>query len=980
MMGLWMKLIEMAWEGSVILLGVMLIRFAMKRAPKKYMCVLWTIALLRLCVPYLPQGPIPAFWRSPEIVSELNPVSVGRENFGENGAGQYVNVGTANGSDVNGLSANGSDVSFAQSWYQQSELMNQGMTGEITSALDDEEYVPFMGENDELVTNFEATEGDLTREKLSNELGKNAEATAEMETSQGKISLVTLGIGDKNVFIKLFGLVWLLGAIVALARTGLQYFRIRNQLQESVPVERFRSYPVKEHPLPGLPAVLGVFHPCIYVPTNFEGWEEKQKELILLHEATHIRRGDQLLKLFSIFVLCVYWWNPIVWIGVKLLHNDIEMACDEGVLAGKAEDSREAYAKVLLFHAVRNKQIALPIAFGENHTEGRIKNILHYKKTSIAVSAALIALVGILVICIGTKPREVAAQKAEEANLSAENGTMDGEKVRDDGGIDSSSDGRGDGSGNDSHDEESPLVNNGDESVSQNAENVGEDTENQDPEAWWINCERYWTKRLVEEGKVKNPATDLFFFRNYVDQVKDDYGRYTRVSLQAVAVDEAGSVSLYRSMAILPKPVFMEHEATDIPPIIENTIYEELDVIDRKDRMLSLEDLYFSLYVAEDQSNEEELGNANREQLIVIIANRMKSKAPENYQRLLQPASAAELLLHLEGNADEFIYDQYNSGYLRYTLSDGEMMMITMRQVDEIWYPAQVLNTFWEWDARRKSAEMTMVSNYKAENEYLQNVTASNLRKVKNSAESGVVKSEWYDHLENDFVMLSKPQNEEAKKVDAALYGMYGGNSMALRVGEKVVPIRIHWPSPQMILPVLFCGDYDGDGETEYVIRTHFKTGTGVSGDDIHVVELHGDTYKMYTLSERIRMAQLDRIPYSYDEKQRVITLKQSDGTDLTLAIGRFLDAYGEQGESAKFNALAFGSIESLFLQDGQWYYWTEGGIWLDKMHPLFDCSVEMVCPVFYSESEGFSFGEMKYTINEYEEVQNEPEAAGQED
>jgi len=66
-------------------------------------------------------------------------------------------------------------------------------------------------------------------------------------------------------------------------------------------------------------------------------------------------------------------------------------------------------------------------------------------------------------------------------------------------------------------------------------------------------------------------------------------------------------------------------------------------------------------------------------------------------------------------------------------------------------------------------------------------------------AESGVVKSEWYDHLKNDFVMISKPQNAEAKKVDAALYGMYGGNSMALRVGEKVVPIRIHWTLPQMI-------------------------------------------------------------------------------------------------------------------------------------------------------------------------------------
>ena len=58
------KCFQAALEGSVVLLIVMLLRLLLKKAPKKYLCFLWTVALLRLCCPYLPEGPIPAFWRT----------------------------------------------------------------------------------------------------------------------------------------------------------------------------------------------------------------------------------------------------------------------------------------------------------------------------------------------------------------------------------------------------------------------------------------------------------------------------------------------------------------------------------------------------------------------------------------------------------------------------------------------------------------------------------------------------------------------------------------------------------------------------------------------------------------------------------------------------------------------------------------------------------------------------------------------------
>ena len=37
-------------------------------------------------------------------------------------------------------------------------------------------------------------------------------------------------------------------------------------------------------------------------------------------------------KWLSAAVLCLYWYNPMVWVMVVLLNRDIELHCDEQVL------------------------------------------------------------------------------------------------------------------------------------------------------------------------------------------------------------------------------------------------------------------------------------------------------------------------------------------------------------------------------------------------------------------------------------------------------------------------------------------------------------------------------------------------------------------------------------------------------------------------------------------------------------------------
>ena len=45
-------------------------------------------------------------------------------------------------------------------------------------------------------------------------------------------------------------------------------------------------------------------------------------------------------------MLCIHWFNPLVWVMYALSNRDIELACDEAVLRNGAD--RERYALALL--------------------------------------------------------------------------------------------------------------------------------------------------------------------------------------------------------------------------------------------------------------------------------------------------------------------------------------------------------------------------------------------------------------------------------------------------------------------------------------------------------------------------------------------------------------------------------------------------------------------------------------------------------
>lgn len=99
---------------------------------------------------------------------------------------------------------------------------------------------------------------------------------------------------------------------------------------------------------PGLavPMLAGLFRPVLLLPEHAA--EGKGLRYALLHELVHYRRRDIWLKTLVLWVNAVHWFNPLVWLMVKAVERDTELACDEGALKRLPEEEHAAYGRAIL--------------------------------------------------------------------------------------------------------------------------------------------------------------------------------------------------------------------------------------------------------------------------------------------------------------------------------------------------------------------------------------------------------------------------------------------------------------------------------------------------------------------------------------------------------------------------------------------------------------------------------------------------------
>ncbi|UKL01112.1 M56 family metallopeptidase [Brevibacillus brevis] len=152
------------------------------------------------------------------------------------------------------------------------------------------------------------------------------------------------------------------------------------------------------------PCISGLIHPWIFVP------ELVVKELtstqllhIFSHELAHLKRKDTWWNVLSCFVLAIHWMNPIVWICIKRMKADREIACDAYVLDVLGENEATPYGLTMIdFLKLFSSKSAHPqlLYFGgtnnQNEMVRRITMIKTFKKGSYKFSAlAIVCMIGL---------------------------------------------------------------------------------------------------------------------------------------------------------------------------------------------------------------------------------------------------------------------------------------------------------------------------------------------------------------------------------------------------------------------------------------------------------------------------------------------------------------------------------------------------------------------------------------------------------
>jgi beta-lactamase regulating signal transducer with metallopeptidase domain len=133
------------------------------------------------------------------------------------------------------------------------------------------------------------------------------------------------------------GAVWLAGASVMLVRLILRIRAERRDFRAgaAAPVAAWLAggVPVKYAGGPQAPAVSGLLRPHIALPRGIERLlSGPELDAVLIHELTHARRRDNLVRLVYEVGLCVLWFHPLVWVSGSRLALYRELSCDESVI------------------------------------------------------------------------------------------------------------------------------------------------------------------------------------------------------------------------------------------------------------------------------------------------------------------------------------------------------------------------------------------------------------------------------------------------------------------------------------------------------------------------------------------------------------------------------------------------------------------------------------------------------------------------
>lgn len=359
-----LSLLQMSLAGSLIILATVLLRTLIKyHLAKTTLLLLWSVAMLRLLLPFSISTPL-SFYNS---LNKLQPHVISFETLPE-----------------------------------------------FSVRLPFIQKAPVVENTKEVNLNDPKNQVAASAEHV---LDHDFNATADLSEQKNFLSVDLSGFTGHPI---VWQFIWLSGFLILAARIILTHLQRRRDYLAALPLSKYET----RFMLRGCkganirlahsdkitsPMAYGLIRPVILLPRSFDPQNENQLDYIIAHELVHIRRKDILFKALLAFVLCLHWFNPLVWLMFYLVSRDIELSCDEIVVRKFGLQSRSDYALTLIgMMESKTRLVSCTNAFCQNSVAERIKAVM--KSKNLTWKRGLISLILVTVIFLTLATSAVAGE------------------------------------------------------------------------------------------------------------------------------------------------------------------------------------------------------------------------------------------------------------------------------------------------------------------------------------------------------------------------------------------------------------------------------------------------------------------------------------------------------------------------------------------------------------------------------------------
>ncbi|MDD2217875.1 MAG: M56 family metallopeptidase [Eubacteriales bacterium] len=145
------------------------------------------------------------------------------------------------------------------------------------------------------------------------------------------------------------------------------------------------------------PMLAGIIRPVIYISS---GYSREELRYVIIHELCHYKNKDIWLNILSVTVLCLFWYNPVIWLCFYVFRRDMEIYCDERVI--KITEEGKGYAATLLKAAVGTQFLLATSSLisGEKEVVRRINRMAALKKPKVWATATVACVAALFTLSL----------------------------------------------------------------------------------------------------------------------------------------------------------------------------------------------------------------------------------------------------------------------------------------------------------------------------------------------------------------------------------------------------------------------------------------------------------------------------------------------------------------------------------------------------------------------------------------------------